>query len=208
MSLFGRPLRRIANNGEKTAFLTFDDGPNADFTPTVLDLLRDHNAKATFFIVAKRAEQNPIILKRILDEGHAVGNHSLDHSYSVFFKGYRAMSQWIEESEVALARLGIPKNVGFRPPNGIRTPELVRVLRERQLPLILWNQRCYDGIFEFNQKKSMRMMEQCQAGDIFLFHDRQKNEWKENFVKGLKYLLEGLSKEGFSLLSLENQLPS
>ena len=68
-----------------TIFLSFDDGPFEGCTDKVLDLLEKHDAKVTFFVVAQRAKQNKHLIDRMINEGHAIGNHSLDHSYSKFF---------------------------------------------------------------------------------------------------------------------------
>lgn len=86
---------------KKIAYLTFDDGPSKTVTPQILDILDKYNIKATFFVVGKYAERNPDILKRIYEEGHAIGNHSYSHNYNYIYKN---VSNFIEE-------LGITKEV-------------------------------------------------------------------------------------------------
>src|SRR5581483_3726501 len=76
--LFGRPITRVPAPGKRVA-LTFDDGPNPDTTPLILDALRDRGVKATFFILGRHAEQWPDIARRVADEGHAIGNHGYYH---------------------------------------------------------------------------------------------------------------------------------
>ena len=70
----------------KPVFLTFDDGPDKRFTPKILDQLKRFNAKATFFVVGKRVRQYPAIVKRIVDEGHDIGNHTFNHPVSPILK--------------------------------------------------------------------------------------------------------------------------
>src|SRR3954454_23753495 len=79
--VFGRPLTKVggADKAARSVALTFDDGPNPDATPLVLDALRDRGVKATFFILGRHAEQWPDLVKRVADEGHAIGNHGWFH---------------------------------------------------------------------------------------------------------------------------------
>src|SRR3954471_15450777 len=76
--VFGKPITRVEGDGKRVA-LTFDDGPNPNATPFILDALRDRGVKATFFILGRHAEQWPDIVKRVADEGHAIGNHGYFH---------------------------------------------------------------------------------------------------------------------------------
>ena len=207
MSFLGNPVRQIVpKDKQEVAYLSFDDGPNAELTPRVLDMLNEFQAKATFFVITERAKANQEVLKRIVDEGHAIGNHSTDHRYSVFFKSYQEMYSWVKAAEDDLTNLGIKNSVGFRPPVGIRTPKLARALKELKLPLILWKQRSYDGIFRFSSMKANKIINQCKSGDIILLHDRQKTEWEKDFLDGLRTLLTGLSNKGFLLPKLERNI--
>src|SRR5262245_35293244 len=90
-------------------FLTFDDGPDPVGTRRVLDVLAKHKALATFFVIAEKAD--PQIIARILDAGHAIGNHSLDHKFRYFFAPTRRLENWIIRSESALAALGVRDRV-------------------------------------------------------------------------------------------------
>ena len=73
------------NDGKKIAFLTFDDGPSVQTTDKILGVLKNYNIKATFFIVGSAAEKNPDILKRVVEAGHSIGNHSYSHNYSILY---------------------------------------------------------------------------------------------------------------------------
>src|SRR5436305_10351705 len=76
--IFGRPISKVDVYG-KVVVLTFDDGPNPNATPPILDALKDRGVKATFFILGRHAEQWPELVRRIADEGHAIGNHGYFH---------------------------------------------------------------------------------------------------------------------------------
>ncbi len=86
-------------NGKKIAYLTFDDGPSVKSTPMILDVLKKHNIKATFFVVGNMVEQNPKILKRVYDEGHQIGNHSYSHNYGNLYKNSKNFMDEIYKTE-------------------------------------------------------------------------------------------------------------
>ena len=87
------------NDGKKTAYLTFDDGPNTSVTPRVLDVLRRYNIKATFFAVGSLIEQNPSIARRIYDEGHLLANHSYSHKYTELYADAQSFMNEINHTE-------------------------------------------------------------------------------------------------------------
>lgn len=191
--LLGDALRRFPS--DDSIFLSFDDGPDPNQTPLVLDLLQKYKAKATFFVIAQKAQEQPQLIQRILEEGHSVGNHSLDHSYSIFFKGYSKIYEWVKNSEEVLREQKI-KSVGFRPPVGIRTPELAKALRQMNIPMILWKQRCFDKAVPFDSRKAKVFAQQTESGDIVLLHDVQKEKWSETFLEGLEVFLTELKIKG------------
>jgi peptidoglycan/xylan/chitin deacetylase (PgdA/CDA1 family) len=154
----------------KSVYLTFDDGPELGRTELVLDLLKKYNAKATFFMVAEKAIQQKELVFRILNEGHAVGNHSLDHSYNNFFKPKKDLKEWILKSQEKFKELGI-ETIGFRPPAGVVTPPLVETCTELSIPLILWNQRFFDTRYTLSKDRALVRASGFKAGDIVLLHD-------------------------------------
>jgi peptidoglycan/xylan/chitin deacetylase (PgdA/CDA1 family) len=205
-----RPIRCLSPRAdEKPLYLTFDDGPVSEGTPQVLDVLAEQGARATFFVVANRARQERGLLRRIVDEGHAVGNHSLDHGYRAFFSGTQKMKQWIQDSESALSDLLGKPTIGFRPPNGIQTPELHRALRELAMPLILWNVRYYDTLFTWTRARALRSVAGTAPGSIVLLHDRQKPAKLPLFLDALSAYSREIEKQGFVLkaLSLNQETP-
>lgn len=91
----GIPIKDVFNfDGKKIAFLTFDDGPSRNVTPRILDILKQYNIKATFFVVGTMAQSNGEVLKRVHTEGHAIGNHSYDHEYGYL---YSNLSNFLNE---------------------------------------------------------------------------------------------------------------
>ncbi|MFK5913391.1 MAG: polysaccharide deacetylase family protein [Woeseiaceae bacterium] len=194
--ILGPCIRSIQTN-EKTIYLTFDDGPNSYCTPQVLDLLKKYNAQATFFIISNKIDENIIVFNRIKDEGHAIGNHSLDHKTINYFKGKKSLKKWIEDGETKISTLMGKSSVGFRPPAGIRTPELRLIMKEINAKPIMWQHRFYDGVFNFNDKSWERKFNKIKCGDIILLHDR--HDKNTLFIVHLENFIKQLISEGFQL---------
>ena len=192
--------------GSQSVYLTFDDGPDPLTTPGVLDCLARHKAKATFFIIAEKAKKEIALTKRILSEGHALGNHSLDHRYKKFFFNKKSIGQWIKASEEIFRCLGID-TVAFRSPAGVRTPALHSALRELKIPLVHWNIRFFDSTHPWTQEKAQRALDKITPGSIVLLHDSQKKINREIFLGTLDFFLEGLNKKSIPLESLQSVKP-
>lgn len=198
---FKFPVKRI-NTQEKKIFLTFDDGPSEKVTPKVLDLLKNKNAKATFFVVTKQANNQPELIKRILSEGHAIGDHSLDHKYSRYFATLKNTTEWIKQSQSELQRICGMKPVAFRTPAGIWTPKVALALETLQVPWVHWNVRFFDTRRTFTKKLVDKKMGKLAAGSIILLHDKQTKNHEDSFLETLGYLIEQLKTAGFSLEKL------
>jgi peptidoglycan/xylan/chitin deacetylase (PgdA/CDA1 family) len=136
---------KLATSGGKIA-LTFDDGPDARVTPLILDTLREHHMKATFFVVGRRVEENPDLLRRIVEEGHTIGNHSYDHAdMSHLTPGQIRLELQRTQNAVDKA-LGYHYQMALmRPPYGNpyvegsdALPAFRRVVRQEQLFPVIW----------------------------------------------------------------------
>lgn len=204
--VWGTPQRLVRGDEtkslENTIYLTFDDGPDPITTPLVLDVLARRGVSATFFVVAEQARRHNAILRSILAAGHAVGNHSLDHGYRHFFSGRAKMKEWIAAAESEITRLTGAPSVGFRPPAGVRTPELAWALRELKLPLVLWRKRFYDSTIRLTPARATRSLEDTPSGSIVLLHDRQRHRNRGSFLLALDAYLEEALAQGRSPRSL------
>jgi peptidoglycan/xylan/chitin deacetylase (PgdA/CDA1 family) len=205
-----KPIRSVADSADalkrKLLYLTFDDGPDNFSTASVLDLLDRQQVRATFFVISEKVQQHSQLFERIKSTGHAVGNHSLDHRYSAFFKGKRALKNWIEQSESILkASLG-EKTIGFRPPAGVQTPELYTVVRELGMPLVLWQTRFFDTTFTWTQRRALRSLKTARSGDIILLHDRQSLARLPKFLETLEAYILAAKSAGFEFDILTRQL--
>lgn len=164
-------LSTRASGEAQALYLTFDDGPNPDHTPALLELLREHGVKATFFLVGREAERYPQLVERIVEEGHVLGNHSYSHP---MFDALTHTEQWVEverTDEVLSTFDGRPKH-GFRPPRGVFSLLLtLRFLFSRRR-LAYWSYDTLDYQHREPRELADRLRAQPpRAGDVMLMHD-------------------------------------
>lgn len=183
---------------ERQIFLTFDDGPDPLQTDEVLNLLNAQNWKATFFVVGRRAQEYPEVVKRMLASGHAVMSHSIDHAYWPYFKGEKTLHKWVQDSLQNLSELtGLPQ-MAFRPPAGVLTPPLVKVAENLKVPLIMWNQRYFDTTSALTKPKVQIHLKRLSPGDIVLLHDRQSKKRHKTFLETLSHYIREMKAQGYS----------
>jgi peptidoglycan/xylan/chitin deacetylase (PgdA/CDA1 family) len=161
---------------QRELFLTFDDGPHPRITSAVLDILKKHDAKATFFCIGDRVKRFPEIYKRILDEGHAVGNHTMHH-----LNGWKSsIDQY--SNDVDEAAKYIDSNL-FRPPYGRMNRKQFNYISAKEMKTIMWTVLSGDYDSRVSPEKiNKRIMTGMQKGNIYLFHDSEKSEVNMIFV--------------------------
>jgi len=134
--IFGTALTAPTRPGEIA--LTFDDGPNATWTPQLLDVLAKYDVRATFFLLGGRAATQPELVRRMAAAGHTIGNHSWSHPNLARTRASLVREQLKQTSDVLEQILGSPVKF-FRPPYGGRRPAVFRIARELGLTPVLWN---------------------------------------------------------------------
>jgi peptidoglycan/xylan/chitin deacetylase (PgdA/CDA1 family) len=166
-----KSINHLDKTGNQIA-LTFDDGPCNPQTTKVLDILKKHNVKATFFVIGKNIKGNEGILKRIHEEGHAIGSHSFSHHFWIDMWGKKKLLADIEESLDAIKNVtGQPLKL-FRPPYGVTTPNFRAVLEHLKLQSVGWNVRSYDTNTSDINTILQRVLSKTQNGSVILLHDR------------------------------------
>jgi peptidoglycan/xylan/chitin deacetylase (PgdA/CDA1 family) len=166
------------DTAKKIIYLSFDDGPHAEATPFVLDELRKFNAKATFFCIGKNVVELRHIYKKIIEEGHAVGNHSYNH-----------LNGWETNDDIYLKDITkawdvIESNL-FRPPYGRITSRQVKLLRKKtiRLNVIMWSVLSGDFDQGLSNKKCLdNILRNTGRGAIVVLHDSKKAFEKLQFV--------------------------
>jgi peptidoglycan/xylan/chitin deacetylase (PgdA/CDA1 family) len=155
--IFGRTL--IAGSNPEEAALTYDDGPNGDTTLRLLDVLGQHNARATFFVLGGFTRQQPGIVRAIADGGHLVGNHTMTHPWLHVQSSARIRQELSDCNAVLEDTLGAP--VGFfRAPHGARRPVVLRIARELGLTPVQWNVMALD----WNPYPAATLVERIERG--------------------------------------------
>ncbi len=173
----------------QTVFLTFDDGPIPGVTEWVLDTLRERNIKATFFCVGDNVRKHPHVFQRIIDEGHAVGNHTFNH-----LNGWKTTKdEYI--ANIYKASEYITSNL-LRPPYGKISPRVAREL-SRNYKIVMWDVLSRDYNQSLSGHDCARIVaDKARAGSIIVFHDSIKAQ--HNVRVALPIVIDDLRRKGFS----------
>lgn len=176
-------------NETKTIYLTFDDGPTPEITTWVLETLKKHEIKATFFVVGENVKKHPEIYQQLINEGHAIGNHTYNH-----LNGWKTKSSDYLQNIEKCAEL-VDSNL-FRPPYGRIKNTQIRKLKQ-DYKIIMWD--VLSGDFDANlspAKCAENVINNTKAGSIIVFHDSVKAE--KNLKYALPKAIEFLKEQGFT----------
>jgi len=186
--------------GRKRLALTFDDGPDPVATPALLDLLKSRGARAAFFCVGERAKASPDIVRRIVKEGHTLGNHSYAHKWWTNFLTGLPMEAEILRAQRILADLSGTSPEYYRSPMGLTNPHLGPALRSLGLKLVGWDVRPYD---RGKPAKGTAASVAGAAGDgsIVLLHDGGASP--ENLTAAVSEIIERFQALGYTFVSLD-----
>lgn len=201
----------------KVVYLTFDDGPHPPETERVLDVLRERGARATFFLIGSKVSGNEAVLRRMLEEGHALGLHTYSHAGTFPLLSFDKMLADVNEGKRAVESVAGKKISLFRPPFGVTNPTISRVVRTLGLQTVGWNVRSFDTVYckpsEHSCKQSEhdwyvpvveRIMKHVRPGSVILLHDRL-----DGASDLLSLLLDSLAASGYDFTSaLPNTLIS
>jgi hypothetical protein len=179
---------------DKKLYLTFDDGPHPKVSPFVLDILKQYNAKATFFCIGKNVLENRNVYDRIITEGHTVGNHTQNH-----LNGWKADDK-VYLDNVKEAALNIDSNL-FRPPYGRISRFQINLLKQLKFRIIMWDVLSGDFDVTISKEKCAdNVILQANVGSIIVFHDSEK-AW-ERLEYALPKVLKYFKEQGFEFCSL------
>ena len=200
---FFLPVISKGKSGRKAVALTFDDGPDPEVTPAVLELLAKYNAKASFFVTGKKSELYPSIIKKILESGHSIGNHSYKHDPLLMLRTKSTLFKEICICQDILKKSGITAHA-FRPPSGIMNPRLRKVLLDMDMFCINWSCRAFDAGNRKIKFLAKRILRKVKPGDIILLHDINPNRRNNinNLISEFEALITGLKNAGFSIIPL------
>ena len=191
------------NEDEKVIALTFDDGPDKDFTPQVLDILKKNNVKATFFVVGENVEWNAEILKRQHEEGHEIGNHTFTH-INVSKKGYNDIYKEINNTQQAVKKVIGEEPKLFRPPYRAISKAMCNIVKEKDMNIVLWSNLdprdwSNPGVYYIVDTITSKV----QNGTIILSHDYNNlRNKKSQTVQALEIVIPKLKEMGYKFVTV------
>lgn len=192
----------VANrNAQKQIALTFDDGPSEKYTKEILQILKQYDAKATFFVIGKNAEQYPELLLAEYNDGHEIGNHTYSHPNmrTVTAKG---ISEEISKTQRIISKIIGEAPTLFRPPGGYLSNDIVKSIGESGCRIVLWSWR-QDTLDWKNTPSNIiaeRVISNLRDGDIILFHDY--NSGISPTPDALRALLPVLKENGYDFVTV------
>lgn len=203
-SLFIKPLNYFPSNSKQIA-LTFDDGPSTSRTPKLLQLLKKHQIKATFFLLGKNIEKHPAIAKQILKDGHLLANHSYSHKRLVFVSP-QTIREEIEKTDSLIKMLGQKNIQFFRPPFTAKFVFLPWELKKMGKTLVTGT---YDPPAEYiapynADSVASQVLRNVAPGYIIYLHDGKYSE-SDEFIQAMEIIIQNLKAEGYQFLRLDDE---
>lgn len=186
--------------------ITFDDGPDPKYTPKILDVLKEKKVRATFFVTGKSVEEYPQIARRIVEEGHDIGNHTFSHKELVPSTRNTIIKELTKTDEAIQKATGITTDL-FRPPRGIYSHVTRKLLVELGYKIILWSVSSVDWRRTSPNWILNRIRRYARMGSIILFHDggalvRSEGGKRVNTVKALPMVIDYLHSEDLEIIPI------
>ena len=212
-SLLGPNLSRLPDGARRRGevALTFDDGPDPEVTPRVLDLLDEHGAAASFFLIGRRAARHAPLARELVRRGHSAENHTHGHPPGFAALPFGAMRREIAAAQEAIAEAAGAAPRFFRPPAGLRSPLLDPNLAAAGLLHASWTRRGYDTIRRDPDALLRRLGRGLAAGDVLLLHDgnaaRARGSGAPVVLEALPDLLRRIAEAGLRAVSLPRAMP-
>lgn len=189
------PTESHGSRQGRSVALSFDDGPDPEVTPGVLDALAQYGASATFFTIGRALQSHPQLARRLVAERHELGNHTWAHSRWQGFFGLRRQLQELERGAQAITTLtGRTAQPLFRAPMGLKSPPLALAARCLQLTAVAWSLHSHDTRGHDPQRIARRVLKKIRPGDIVLMHDGHDlpGRHRPACVPALRLILQGL----------------
>lgn len=185
----------------KAIAITFDDGPMAEFTPRLLDLLKSESVPAAFFLIGKNIEGNETLVKRMADEGHVIGNHSYSHTFWFSLNGSKTITEDLKKCDDEIFRVTGKKPKFFRPPYGVINPMVKNAIQNGNYSCIGWSIRTYDTNAKSAEQLLQKALKNLSNGDIILFHD-----WGQFTIGILSDFIKEVRSRGFEIVGVDELL--
>lgn len=190
--------------------LTFDDGPSPEYTPKILDVLKEKEAKAAFFMVGSHVEKYPDVARRVFAEGHDIGNHTYSHRDLVPAGRKTILTELNKTDQTILRVVGVRTRL-FRPPRGIISNAGRKLLVELGYTIALWTVSAVDWRGRPPKAIVGRIMRHIKTGGVILFHDsgavvRREGADRGNTVEALPLVIDELRRHGYEIVPLSRMI--
>ncbi|MGL5715658.1 MAG: polysaccharide deacetylase family protein [Paraclostridium sp.] len=191
------------NANEKLIALTFDDGPDEDFSPQILDILKKYDAKATFFVVGQKVGWNPEIVKQAFEEGHEIGNHTFSHINVAKKSEYEILTE-IEKTQKAIKDVIGKEPTLFRPPYRAISKSMFEIIKSKNMKVVLWSDldaRDWSNPGVHNIVKVIK--EKSDNGSIVLLHDYNTvRNCKSQTIQALEQIIPQMQQQGYKFVTV------
>lgn len=188
---------------QKLVALTFDDGPNPVYTPQILDILQQYDAKATFFVLGKRVQMFPKIAIREVNDGHEIANHTFDHHYLIDVSAEK-LKEEVEQTQEIIFDITEQLPHLFRPPGGYYNKTLIDLAKEDRFTVVMWS--WYQDTKDWKKPGVHNIvntvLNNVHNGDIILFHDLEGD--CSQTVEALKIILPELKNQGYQFVTVSD----
>ncbi len=206
--IYGPTIHREPGAGRRIA-LTYDDGPNPEHTPRLLELLRRYDATATFFLIGRWAEREPELIRRTVAAGHAIGNHTFSHPSMPAHRAARVRDE-LRRCREAVEASGetfstVDGAMLMRPPYGQRRPGTLRTTRQEGYVPVTWSITGYDWRAHTTARAITRRCVRAGEGDIILLHDGsdlQPAADRRTSIESTEAILERYAPQGFEFVTV------
>jgi peptidoglycan/xylan/chitin deacetylase (PgdA/CDA1 family) len=198
--LFGELLYRVETT-DKVIALTFDDGPSPQNTEELLELLKEKNVPATFFMIGKNLDQYPEIAKKVFLAGHQIGNHTYSHERALF-SGPDYFRDEIKKTDILIRNLGYNDEIVFRPPFGKKLISLPWVLKDLKKLTVTWDVESEDTETQDVEILKKHVLGKVRPGSIILFHDGFSR--KDGTLAAVRSLIDDLRAQGYQFVTVND----
>jgi len=197
-----------SQTSNKVVALTFDDGPYSPYTEQVLDILKEYNVPATFFVVGQNVERYPEVVRRIAIEGHQLGNHTYHH-VDLLKVDRKTMAEEIDRTSKAVAAITGDAPHVVRPPHGFRDPAVMEIMAERGLKVVEWSVMSRDWTNPGVEVIVDRTVSKVKNGSIILLHDGDgitSDNSRIQSVEATRRIIQTLLAQGYQFVTVDEIL--
>lgn len=202
---FYGPVFSESRTSQKLVALTFDDGPYPPYTAQVLDVLKEHHIPATFFVIGQNAAKYPDLLRRIVAEGHQLGNHTYNHVDLLKLDRQGIITEIEKTNAVITDAVGYPPHV-MRPPHGFRDAVVMDAMAEYKLKVIEWSVASRDWVNPGAEVIAERTLGKVQNGSVILLHDGDGIAAalpREQTVAATRMIIDKLLAQGYTFVTVD-----